>query len=121
MTDSRAAVGFDRLPWLADEPNRERRSFSAREVAGWAVAGVLLVAGASYWLGQRSAEPASPPAASRTAPHSTTVVLPAPQVAQPQVEPDAMPEVEPAPVRSVSVPRPRAERSPTRRPLARAA
>lgn len=116
MTDSRAAVGFDRLPWLDDEP--QRRSYrSAREVAGWALAAAMLVAGASYWLGQRSAtEPEVSPAVTRTVPRSTTVPLPAPQVVQPQVEPNAVPEVEPSPVRTVAVPRPRSARSVVRYP-----
>ena len=38
MTDSRVAVGFDRLPWLDDEPERVARR-SSRGIAGWAVAG----------------------------------------------------------------------------------
>ncbi|WP_037551776.1 SPOR domain-containing protein [Sphingomonas sp. URHD0057] len=115
MTDSRAAVGFDRLPWLADEPERERRQRSGRELGGWAAAGVLLVAGASYWLGQRTAPELQPPVATRSVPQSTTVALPAPQVAQPQVEPDRVPQVEPAPVPALSVPRPTVERSTSRR------
>lgn len=114
MTDSRAAVGFDRLPWLDDEPERRSRG-STREVAGWAVAAALLVAGASYWLGQRSASEIEPPAVTRVTPPSTTVPLPAPQAAQPQVEPSLVPEVEPAPVRTVPVSRPRAERSAARK------
>jgi hypothetical protein len=115
MTDSRAAVGFDRLPWLADEPERERRQRSGRELGGWAVAGVLLVAAASYWLGQRTAPEAQPPAATRSVPQSTTVPLPAPQVAQPQVEPDRLTQVEPMPQRELSVPRPTVERSASRK------
>ncbi len=107
MTDSRAAVGFDRLPWLDDEPERARRGRSAREVAGWIVAAVLLVAGASYWLGQRSANELEPPTVTRPHTPSTTVPLPAPQVAQPQVQPNVVPEVEPAPMRTVSVSRPK--------------
>jgi hypothetical protein len=115
MTDSRAAVGFDRLPWLDDEPERARRRGSPREVAGWIVAAVLLVAGASYWLGQRSASEPEPPAVTRPATPSTTVPLPAPQGAEPQVQPSVLPEVEPAPVRTVTVSRPKAQRPVTRR------
>jgi len=115
MTDSRAAVGFDRLPWLADEPERERRQRSGRELAGWAVAGVLLVAGASYWLGQRAAPETQPPVATRAIPQSATIPLPAPQMAQPQVEPDRLPQVEPAPQPALSVPRPTVERSARKR------
>ena len=116
MTDSRAAVGFDRLPWLADEP--ERRAVAARParsgLAGWLVAGALVVAGASYWLGQRSATDVAQPPVTHSAPHSTTVPLPS-LPAQPQVEPDRVPEVAPAPARTVSVPRPRSERYTVRR------
>jgi len=115
MTDSRAAVGFDRLPWLTDEPERERRQRSGRELVGWAVAGVLLVAGASYWLGQRTAPEAQPPAATRSVPQSATISLPEPQIAQPQVAPDRLPQVEPAPLPSLSVPRPTVERSARKR------
>ena len=111
MTDSRAAVGFDRLPWLADEP--ERPAAPARPagsgLAGWLVAGALVVAGASYWLGQKSATEVAQPV-TRSAPHSTTVPLPSPLPPQPQVQPDRVPEVAPAPARTVSVPRPRVER-----------
>ena len=110
MTDSRAAVGFDRLPWLDDEPERARRGGSPREIAGWIVAAVLLVAGASYWLGQRSASEPEPPAVTRPHARSTTVPLPAPQAAQPEVQPSVVPEVEPAPVRTVSVSRPKVQR-----------
>ena len=109
MTDSRAAVGFDRLPWLDDEPARPARRVRL-DLAGWIVAAVLLVAGASYWLGQRSATEVPATSLTRTAPHSTTVPLPQPQAVQPQVQPGPVPEVRPAPVRTVSVPRPRVER-----------
>src|SRR4029079_7842230 len=115
MTDSRGAVGFDRLPWLDDEPERVARR-SSRGIAGWAVAGVLLIAGASYWLGQRSASEAPPPAIIHSAPQSTTVPLPVPQPAQPQVQPDQMPDVEPAPTRVVTVTRPSARSVSRNRP-----
>ncbi len=53
MTDSRVAVGTDRLPWLADEPKpRQRRG--ERDLKAWAVAAIVLVAGASYWMGTQS-------------------------------------------------------------------
>ena len=75
MADAGAAVGMDRLPWLEDEPapraqpkapetkperasRAPRRSASLRELAGWAVAAVLLVAGGSYWLGMQSTDQA---------------------------------------------------------------
>lgn len=118
MTDSRAAVGYDRLPWLDDEPERAARGGGRRDLLGWAVAGALAVAGASYWLGTRSVNEAEPPAMERSVPQSTTVPLPAPQVAQPQVEPDRVPEIEPVPAPTVAVRNPRAERI---RPAQRAA
>ena len=56
MSDSRAATGLDRLPWLADEPSpktpRARRR--GRDLTPWAVVVMLLVAGAAFWLGTRS-------------------------------------------------------------------
>jgi hypothetical protein len=121
MTDSRAAVGFDRLPWLADEPERPARPSRGgrRDLAGWAVAGFLLVAGASYWLGQQSANELSAPVERRAAPQSTTVPLPAPQPAQPQVQPDLVPEIEPFPAPTVSVPRAPPEHSVARKRAAR--
>ena len=116
MTDSRVAVGFDRLPWLDDEPERRARR-SPREFAGWAVAAALLLAGGAYWLGQRSATEAPLSAITHSTPRSTTVPLPTPQPAQPQVQPDVVPEVEPRPAPTVSVPRAAAPRSaPRRRP-----
>ena len=33
MSDGRTAVGFDRLPWLADEPEPARRSAASRGLA----------------------------------------------------------------------------------------
>ena len=109
MTDSRAAVGFDRLPWLADEPERPAGGLR-RDLAGWAVAATLLIAGASYWLGQRSATDFTPMPATHTTPRSTTVPLPAPAPAQPQVQPERIPQVESAPVPTIAVPRANAER-----------
>lgn len=116
MTDSRVAVGFDRLPWLDDEPERRARR-SPRELAGWAAAAALLLAGGSYWLGHRSATEAPPSAITHSPQRSTTVPLPTPQPAQPQVQPDVMPEVEPRPAPIVSAPRAATPRSaPRRRP-----
>jgi hypothetical protein len=118
MTDSRSAVGFDRLPWLQDEPERRARS-SRRDLTGWLVAAGLLVAGGAYWLGTRTANEPEPSSVERRAPQSTTVPLPAPQPAQPQVRPDRMPEVVPVPAPTVRVPRPTIERyAPRKRAVA---
>jgi hypothetical protein len=109
MTDSRA-VGFDRLPWLSEEPERPAK-IARWDLAGWAVAAVLAVAGGSYWLGTQSVDEPVPSMEQRTVPRSTTVPLPAPQVIQPQVEPDRIPEVALPQLPSVAVAKPRAERT----------
>ena len=62
MTDSRAALDMDRLPWLTDERTRSasaeerkpRRKIGWASLIPWALLAVLLVAGVSYWLGMRS-------------------------------------------------------------------
>ena len=59
MTDSRAAVGLDRLPWLADEP-KGKRGGSRRDLAGWALAAALALAGGGYWLGKQSVNSSGP-------------------------------------------------------------
>lgn len=112
MSDSRAAVGFDRLPWLSDEPapkpkpKPSRRA--GRELGGWGAAAVLLVAGASFWLGTQSEAPRSEQRG-RAAP-SATVPLPQPRseatrqvsiAERPQVAPAPVPEVRPAPAPEV--------------------
>ena len=126
MGDSQAAVGFDRLPWLADEL-QPRAKRSGRDVAAWAVAAhrrPLLAT--SYWMGANSVheppgtfgEPAPTP--------KTTVALPEPRPAQsiqPQVPPEVAPQLEPL----VAPPIPvtdetataRPSRAPSRAPLTR--
>lgn len=113
MSDVPAAVGFDRLPWLADDiqprevrPRRResrggksRGELRVREWLGWAVAALLLIAGASYWLGIRTAANlAADSDAERLAP-PVTVPLPAPREAPPaqppQVAMEPPPKVEP--------------------------
>ena len=102
MTDSRAAVGLDRLPWLADEP-KPRASRGMSGLAGWLVAAVLLIAGVSYWLGIRSAEQPASESRSEIASPTTTVPLPRPRSTQPQVPTATMPEVEPIVAPPISV------------------
>ena len=113
MSDARTADGFDRLPWLADEP-KPRTKRGPRELAMWAGAAMLVVAGASYWMGAHSStEPVGAP--SRQVPVSTTVPLP--EMRQPEVVPDRVPEVviAPAPtVRSAPEPEVRVRRSQAR-------
>src|SRR3954467_3720801 len=119
MSDSRAATGLDRLPWLADEPSPKspRGKQRGRDVTPWAVAVMLLVAGAAFWLGTRSEAPQELP---RTAQSSATVPLPQPRVPAQEVEVAPQPQVSPAPLREVRpapapeirfAPRPRVMRS----------
>lgn len=110
MSESRAASGMDRLPWLADEPkvHRVRRT---RDYTGWAAAAVLAVAGASFWLGTRSEAPETQQTAVQPKESSTVQPLaPQPQVRiapQQQVTPAPEPEVRSAPVPEVrSTPEP---------------
>jgi hypothetical protein len=119
MSQAQAAAAVDRLPWLEDEPGpatsrpaRERGSH--REIAGWAVTAILLVAGISYWLGVHSWQAASSSNVNETA---TTASAPQRQTAaqlpaqkQPQVALEPQPEVAPAPIREVPMARPRVER-----------
>lgn len=99
MTDARAAVGMDRLPWLTDEPRpRERANTGARELLAWALAGIFFLAGISYWMGVRSIRQPEELAAGPRAARETTVPLPEARPAQPQqptVVPAPLPEVEP--------------------------
>jgi len=96
MGEAQAAIGFDRLPWLTDEPRPPKRGLS--ELLGWAVAAVVLVAGASYWMGVNSvAEPKSGQSAAQPS-SQTTVSLPKARTvepSQPEVQPEPMTEVEP--------------------------
>ena len=123
MSDSRAATGLDRLPWLADEPKPKAAPAKRRawDLLGWAAAAALLVAGASFWLGSWSQTPEALP----TERPSTTAPLPhptqqAPIAPLPQVAPVPVPEVRATPVPEVYVAPQRVMR-PTRAGTARAA
>ena len=100
MTDSRVALGVDRLPWLPDEPKREPARAKAREPSSFnplfaaAFAAMLLVAAASYWLGTRTGGAGELP---ETSTPSATVNLPAAGESEPLVQPLPAPEVQPAP------------------------
>ncbi|HEY8434416.1 MAG TPA: hypothetical protein VIK68_07365 [Sphingomicrobium sp.] len=111
MSQARAAAGPDRLPWLSDEPPPPKKRAKTGELAGWAVAAILLVAAVSYWMGANSwHQNVSQPEASV---ESTTVPLPQPRPAaptQPQVIFEPAPQVLPAPQREVPIARPRVER-----------
>ena len=95
MTDSRVALGLDRLPWLPDEPARTRRRTG--NVFGWAAVAILLVAGLAYWLGLKSAEEAPPGTASSLIQPNATVPLPqaSGQSRPSEVQPVAPPKLEP--------------------------
>lgn len=110
MGDSRAAAGMDRLPWLADEPKKSPPAKRSRkgELALWATAALVVIAGTSFWIGTRSQSPIAGqrPEAARP---SSTIALPEPRPApqevrvapQPQVTPLPAPEVRQAPAREV--------------------
>jgi hypothetical protein len=96
MGHSQAAAGLDRLPWLPDEP-AHRATRGRRDLAAWAAAAILLVAGSSYWLGMTIGHQ---PSQHRAVGSAMTVALPPvesvrPQ--QPQVALDHPPEVALAP------------------------
>lgn len=122
MTDSRAALGSDRLPWLSDEPKAQEikvrpvpRKLALSNLWVPAAGVLLLVAGAAYWLGTRTANQAQP----RSPELSRSVVAPLPEARtsphreqvefapQPQVSPAPAPEVREVPERQVRIQRPR--------------
>ena len=108
MSDSRASAGLDRLPWLADEPKPQSKP-AKRDLTGWAMAAVVLVAGASFWLGSKSStlqQPKSPTSVATNTPAPPALpqaevrMAPQPQVslsAVPEVRSGAVPEVRIAP------------------------
>jgi hypothetical protein len=113
MTDSRMALGMDRLPWLPDdEPARSSpppRTPARRpmDLLGWAVAAIVIVAAVSYWLGTRTRVEDEAASSAPAVPPSTTLTLPeprriephveAPVVDSPEVKPVELPAVRPAP------------------------
>jgi hypothetical protein len=119
MTDSRAALGSDRLPWLSDEPKAKPVPRKPAIPNLWVpAAGVLLlVAGASYWLGTRTGtEAPAKPEVSR----SVVTPLPEARAAPPeQVAPVPQPQVNPVAAPEVRTPRERGFRSEKSRPVER--
>ena len=119
MTDAGAAVGMDRLPWLDDEPAprapigpREPKlrpiataRGSAQGLAGWVVASVLLVAGGSYWLGLQSGERAQSDRYETPTDRAPGATVDLPDARAPSVPIVETPEVRPAPMPSVTLPR----------------
>jgi len=118
MTDSRAALGSDRLPWLNDEPTpakpTPRKQPTLPNLWVPAAAMLLVIAGGSYWLGTRSANEEEAAAS-----HSNrTIVAPLPEARTPepqqvaitpvpQVNPAPAPEVQSTPQREVRIERPK--------------
>ncbi|MEA3068180.1 MAG: hypothetical protein QOK41_1587 [Sphingomonadales bacterium] len=97
MSRVEAVAAMDRLPWLPDEPKPLPARREHRNIAGWAAAAILLVAGAGFWMGANSFEVFPVPAADRAQP-TATVRLPEARPAvpvQPQVKLTRAPEVEP--------------------------
>jgi hypothetical protein len=97
MSRVEAAAAMDRLPWLPDEPKVKAPRGRGAGAIGWIVAIVLLVGGIAFWLGSRSVEEQTRPAA--PAPKAaTTVRLPEARTLappQPEVTIHRVPEVEP--------------------------
>lgn len=93
MTDSRMVLGMDRLPWLPDEPARTRKP--SGNLLGWAVAAMLAVAGASYWLGTRTGSDETLPADGSGPQPSASLTLPEARRVEPsqEIQPVPMPEV----------------------------
>ena len=121
MTDSRAALGSDRLPWLTDELTKPRKR-GARGLLLWGGAAIALVAAASYWLGMQTqtSETESTVTFQQTLPPATSA-RPEAQVLPPaeQVQLAPPPEVRPAPASEVrSAPSPVVRPAPERRAIA---
>ena len=116
MNDAQAVVGMDRLPWLTDEPKPapppRARATNIRDLLGLALVAVLLVAAFSYWMGVRTGRngEAEPAATSAPTP-GATVKLPEARDIGPEVQLPAAPEVRSAPVPTVEISEPRAERN----------
>lgn len=114
MSDSRTASGVDRLPWLTDEPAPKKATPVKRgaiDLVGWGTAALLLIAGASFWIGTKSleSEVAKPVPTRSSTTHIVARPAPAPEVRiapAPQVLPSPAPEVRPAPAPQVHIAQP---------------
>ena len=118
MSRVEAAAAMDRLPWLPDDPQVKASRRRGAGAIGWILAIVLLVGAVAFWLGSRSGEEQTRPAA--PAPKAvTTVRLPEARPLiqpQPEVAIHRVPEVEPivAPPTPVIVPPLTVTRTPPR-------
>lgn len=119
MSDAPLAAGFDRLPWLADEPRPQPAERGSSELAAWAVAATVLVAGASYWIGVHSSDQPAFSIQPARAP-ATTVRLPPAEQIRPEVKLRPVAEVQPVtPPRMPVIDQPRPVAPPAPSPAAR--
>src|SRR3954454_21644579 len=104
MSRVEAAAAMDRLPWLPDEPEVKARRRRGVSVIGWILALVLLVGAVAFWLGARSVEEPTRPAA--PAPKTaTTVRLPeARPIAPPKAQVTINREQEVEPIVAITTP-----------------
>lgn len=111
MADGSSVYDPNRLPWLSDDrPAKARGDW--RLVAAWGVVAMLLVAGASYWLGMRSATVEDsteyvtaplPEAAPAETIEREPAPLAVPDPAAPEARREASTQVKPKPVVSRTV------------------
>ena len=118
MTYAPAAPEFERLPWLTDDRKPAPRQGMTPLVL-WSIIALVLVAGASYWVGLTSSSNGLWQSGRLPAgPASATIALPepvAPQSNAEEVSRPAMPEVEPvAEPRPVTIAKPRPTASASR-------
>ena len=125
MSDVPAAVGFDRLAMARRRPSDARppaaatpaiapaspRNWRVRELLGWAISSLRMIAGVSYWLGVRPLETPLPAAVRSDLPHRYDSVAAA--------RGDAGPVPQALPPQSQSNPCLSPRRSPPRRPWRR--
>lgn len=105
MSDAQAAAASERLPWLPNEQLTVERQSAWSPLLSWAGAALLLVAGASYWLGRSTDLVPFPPSA-LVGPVSETVALPDPAI-----------EIRPHAAASEPQPPPAVEVTETARPI----
>ena len=116
MPETASIASSERLPWLSDTPSPKPPAVERRRVAksgphglaGWAFAGVLLLAGSSYWLGTQAGRGPDSIQTETTGPAQPEATLRLPGAVatdEPEVALPAAPEVRPSPAPLVSIPR----------------
>jgi type IV secretory pathway VirB10-like protein len=105
MAYAPAAPDLDRLPWLTDEKQPQRKN-ELRALVPWLLV-ILLVAGVSYWLGMSSPSERAETAGRPSQAPAATTRPPEPAPASPRVEvrPAPTPEVKPVQAPPVTLPR----------------